>query len=276
MGWVRQLAGFYHKSPDLLSENEVLYFLRTLHVRGLAFSTINQAVSALIYFYGEVLGRPAETFKCCLPRPRRVTRMPRAYSVEQIDALLEAARRDLLHYTFLSCLYHTGLRLSEATHLRFEAVERSSKRIFVAQGKGRKDRYTVLPDRLEEELVYYYQNLRCRYGKKMRWMFVGRNRSSQPLCEGTAQSFFHRARQRAGLPNIGGIHTLRHSFATHQLLAGMDLMRLKYVLGHKNMITTMRYLHLISDSGYDAGISTLDRCGSPAVASSGDHRKLQS
>ena len=88
------------------------------------------------------------------------------------------------------------------------------------------------------------------------------------------QGFFHRARQRAGLPNIGGIHTLRHSFATHQLLAGMDLMRLKYVLGHKNLITTMRYLHLIGDADYDGSLSPLERGSAPAAADSPERRKL--
>jgi integrase/recombinase XerD len=259
VGWVRPLAAFFRISPDRLGEDQLLDFLRHLHGKGLADSTINQAVNALIYFYAEVLGRPAEALKSCLPRPRKATRLPRAYSVEQIDALLQAARRDLLHYTFLSCLYHTGLRLHEACNLPFYAVERSSHRIYIMNGKGKKDRYTILPQRLSDELVDYYKNYRVQYGKKVPWMFVGKQSPAKPLPDGTAQRFFHRIRERAGLPHIGGIHTLRHSFATHQLLAGMDLVRLKTVLGHKNLTTTMRYLHLVqTQEAYDPGASPLD------------------
>ncbi len=88
---------------------------------------------------------------------------------------------------------------------------------------------------------------------------------AKPLCDGTAQRFFHRARQRAGLPHIGGIHTLRHSFATHHLMAGMELTRLKLVLGHRHLSTTMRYLHLVQcQSGYDPSVSPLDEGQSAA------------
>ena len=258
--WVIRLASFYNRSPDLLSEQELLQFVSHLHDKELSCSSINVGVSALIYLYGKVLERPVEDLRKCLPRSRTPVRMPRAYSIEEVNALLEAARRIRLHYTLLSTVYHCGLRLSEVCTLRFSAVQRTSNRLLVVEGKGKKDRYTLLPTRLQQELVDYYYNYRARYGRKVDWMFVRPRRPSESFCPGTLHRIFHRTRKRAGLPHIGGIHILRHSFASHHLMAGMDLMRLKYVLGHGNLKSTMRYFHLVqSSAAYDPSISPLDR-----------------
>lgn len=247
-------------SPDRLGHREIRLFLLSLHDLDRAASTINQAVNALRFFYGKVLCRPVETLARDLPRPRKDKHLPRAYSPRQIVQLLEAAQPDPLHYTFLSCVYHTGLRLSEGCRLCFTEVERDSKRIFVKGGKGRKDRYTILPARLIEDLDGYYRGYRKAFGKSQSWMFLGKKASHKALTEGSAQGIFYSNRNRAGLPDIGGIHTLRHSFATHQLMAGMDLEKLKNVLGHKNLTTTIRYLHLITGvvASYDPNVSTLD------------------
>lgn len=260
MRWVAQLSRFHGLSPDRLGRDEIRLYLLSLHDCERAASTINQAVNALRYFYGKVLDRPQDTLVRDMPRPRKAIHLPRAYSPGQIVQLLEAAKPDPLHYTFLSCVYHTGLRLAEGCRLCFTEVERDSTRIFVKGGKGRKDRYTVLPARLIEDLDNYYRNYRKGYGKSLPWMFLGKKACHKALTEGSAQGIFYSNRDRAGLPDIGGIHTLRHSFATHQLMAGMDLEKLKYVLGHKNLTTTIRYLHLITGvaTNYDPDVSTLD------------------
>lgn len=260
MGWVAQLSRFHGRSPDRLGRQEIRLFLLNLHDLERAASTINQAVNALRFFYARVLGRPVDALAREIPRPRKDKHLPRAYSPEQIVRLLEVARPDPLHYTFLSCVYHTGLRLAEGCRLCFTEVERESKRIFVKGGKGRKDRYTILPARLIEDLDIYYRGYRKARGKSLPWMFLGKKASHKALPEGSAQCIFYSNRDRAGLPDIGGIHTLRHSFATHQLVAGMDLERLKCVLGHKNLTTTIRYLHLITGvaKSYDPNVSTLD------------------
>lgn len=262
VGWVRRLAAFHRRAPDRLSEVEVREFLLDLHRKKRAFSTINQAVNALRCFYGGLLGWKELSLKGCLPRPGSAKKAPRAYSPEQIDSLLRAARDyDILHYSFLSCLYHTGMRLNEGCYLRFSEIERSSQRILVKAGKGNKDRYTLLPGWLMEDFDNYFHRYRKHRPLEGRWMFVGkRSDARQPLRDGSAQSIFYTAREKAGLPDIGGIHVLRHSFASHHLRAGMDLARLRAVLGHRNLTTTLRYLHLVEDgesSHYDPRVSPL-------------------
>jgi integrase/recombinase XerD len=260
VGWVIHLARYHKRSPDLLNEEQVLDFLRTLHGRELATSTINQAVHSLRYFYHNLLNWPEECFEECLPAMRVPKHELRAYSVEQVTALLEAARSVLYQYTFLSLLYHTGLRLSEACNLQFNQIERSSRRIFVSQGKGKKDRYTVLPSRLQQELDHYYQSERRFQGKQVPWLFVSPHNPAVPLPPNSPQRFFHRIRCKAGLPHIGGIHILRHCFASHQLMCGMDVVQLKRLMGHNALQTTVRYMRLIEDNaGCEALISPLDR-----------------
>lgn len=267
MGWVRRLAEFHQTPPDRLSEKQVRDFLLDLHQRKRAFSTINQGVNALRCFYGELLGWEELSLKGCLPRPASAKKVPRAYSVEQIDSLLRVAQeQDVLHYTFLSCLYHTGMRLNEGCFLRFPEIERSSHRILVKSGKGNKDRYTLLPDCLVEDFEDYFHQYRKRRSLEQAWMFVGkRSDARQPLPDGSAQSLFYSAREKAGLPDIGGIHVLRHSFASHQLRAGMDIERLRAALGHRNLTTTLRYLHLVEgaeSAHYDPRVSPLQSLGS--------------
>lgn len=257
---MRKLSDFHGCSPDRLGHDEIRNYLLSLHARELAASTINQGINALRYFYRKVIGRPLDIVARDLPRPRNDKRELRSYSPDQILCLLEAAQKDPLHYTFLSCLYHTGMRLSEGCRLCFTEVERDNQRILVLGGKGRKDRYTILPHRLIEDLDRYYLNYRKSYGKSIPWMFPGKRASHKEITTGSAQDIFYSNRDRAGLPDIGGIHVLRHSFASHQLMAGMDLEKLKYVLGHKNLTTTIRYLHLVTGESriYNPDISTLD------------------
>jgi site-specific recombinase XerD len=260
VSWVIRLSRHFHRSPDTLSQEEVRDYLRTLHEAELGGSTINQAVHALRYFFLNILDWPEDCLVDCLPATRAPKRQLRAYSIEHVGALLEAARPILYQYTFLSLLYHSGLRLGEACSLEFTQIERSSRRIFVSQGKGRKDRYTILPDRLQSELVDYYRRVRREWGKELPWVFLGPNNPIKPLNPGTPQRFFHRVRRKAGLPNIGGIHVLRHCFASHQLMCGMDIVQLRRLMGHKSLQTTMRYLRLLEDqAGYDASTSPLDR-----------------
>jgi integrase/recombinase XerD len=255
-----RLSKFHGVSPDQLGHREIRLFLLELHHLDLAAATINQAINALRFFYGKVLGRPTDALARDLPRPRQDRREPRAYSPSQIVSLLAAARPDPLHYTFLSCLYHTGMRLGEGCQLCFTEVERDNERILIKSGKGRKDRYTLLPDRLVVDLDDYYQNHRKWYRKSLPWMFLGKRATHKPLTEGSAQDIFYRNRERAGLPDIGGIHTLRHSFASHQLKAGLDIEGLKHLMGHKNLTTTIRYIHLLTGptKSYNPNISPLD------------------
>ena len=204
---------YWGRSPDQLGRDHILGFLLSLHEGGLADSTINQAVNAIRYFYRNILARPMEEVKDDAPRTKQAKKLMRAYSVDQITALLEAAKPNPLAHGFLSTLYHTGMRLHEGCRLRFEEIERSNDRIVVREGKGKKDRFTLLPERLEHDLDCYYRKYRRKYGKTLRWVFVGKRAFHKPLSDGSAQEMFYRYRDRAGLPDVGGIHTLRNVFS---------------------------------------------------------------
>jgi site-specific recombinase XerD len=236
---VAALAGHYKRSPASLSDEEIRGYLIGLHHRGLSFSSINVAVSALRLFYGQVLKRPMEDLKELLPRSARVTRRPGVYAREELKKLFADGCRSAAQRTFLMTVYGAGLRLNEACHLKVKNIESGRMMLRVEQGKGRKDRYTILSPWLLEELRGYY-----RHQQPGVWLFPARRGGDVPMVDGTAQRIFYRSLARAGLPNRGGIHSLRHSFATHLLEDGVDLLTLKMLLGHSHFSTTAAYLHV--------------------------------
>lgn len=249
---VAALAGHYKRTPASLSDEEIRSYLTGLHHRGLSFSTINVAVSALRLFYGQVLKRPMDELKELLPRSRRVTRRAGVYAREELRKLFVDGCRGVAPRAFLMTVYGAGLRLNEACHLKVRHIESGRMMLRVEQGKGRKDRYTILSPWLLEELRGYYR--RQRPGV---WLFPARRGGDVPMIDGTAQKIFYTALARAGLPNRGGIHCLRHSFATHLLEDGVDLLTLKMLLGHSHFSTTAGYLH-VSRRRLEAVRSPLD------------------
>lgn len=236
---VAALGGHYGRSPAKLSKDEIQSYLIELGRRGLSFSTINVAVSSLRLFYGQVLGHPMEELKELLPRRRGVTRRPRVYAREELRKLFVEGCRCVAHRAFLMTVYGAGLRLNEACHLMVRHIESGRMLLRVDQGKGRKDRYTILSPWLLEELRAYYRQERPGI-----WLFPARRGGDIPMIDGTAQKIFYTALERAGLPNRGGIHCLRHSFATHLMEEGVDLLTLKMLLGHSHFSTTAGYLHI--------------------------------
>jgi len=235
------LAQHYGRAPDALSDEELRAYLLQLHLKGdKARSTLNVAVSGLRFFYQRVLHRPFTHLERNLPRPRPAKRRPKAYTKAEIARLLEIGCPNLKHRAFLMTVYGAGLRLNEACHLRPEHIDRSAGQIRVEQGKGRKDRYTVLPERLLRELVDYWRRYRPQGG----WLFASTRHPQAPMPDGTGQKIFYQAVARARLPDKGGIHCLRHSFATHWMEAGLPLFVLKRLLGHTSLSTTSKYLHV--------------------------------
>lgn len=204
-----------------------------------AASTLNVLVSGLRFFHRWVLKRPFAHIERSLPRVRRQIRRPQAYTRQEIEQLLGVGAPKPKHRAFLMTVYGAGLRLNEACHLRFEHLDRSAGQLRVEQGKGRKDRYTVLPNRLIKELEDYWRVYRPKG-----WVFPSSRDPQQPMPDGTGQKIFYAAVERAGLRDKGGIHCLRHSFATHWLEAGIPLFVLKRMLGHTSLSTTAGYLHV--------------------------------
>jgi integrase/recombinase XerD len=244
IGAVADLARHFHCSPDKLSNEQVRDYLLSLHQRGLSRSTINVRIGALRLFYGQLLKRPLQQLEECLPRPRRLTRRARVYSREELRRLFIQGCRNLQQRAFLLTVYGAGLRLNEACHLRVSDIDAHRLMLRVEQGKGGKDRYTVLCPWLLKQLRLYWQ----AYRPEKPWLFPAKRRPQQPLGEGSAQMFFYTALKQAGLPNKGGIHCLRHSFATHLLEDGLDLFTLRKLLGHAHLSTTADYLHVTAEN----------------------------
>lgn len=152
--------------------------------------------------------------------------------------------------------YSAGLRLSEIINLKINHINSERMQIRVDQGKGRKDRDTLLSKRLVEELRVYYKAYRPDS-----WLFYSKKRNS-PMCSASIQRIYKSAMKKAGVKRGHGIHTLRHCFATHLLEAGCDLRRIQLLMGHKSLSTTMVYLH-VSNTGLSNIASPLDRLQDP-------------
>ena len=234
---VAQLARHYGCPPDRISLEQVREFLHYLIVeRKLAFSSCNQKLAGIRFFYRHVLGQ--EKFDLRVPA-KRSGKLPEPLGRREIARLLEAPG-NAKHRVLLMTCYATGLRVSELVHLRPEDVHSERMLIHVRQGKGRKDRYTLLSPRLLEALRDYWRAYRPH-----EWLFFGRDRTG-PLPVATAQKIYYAAKRRAGIQRGHGIHTLRHSFATHLMEAGVDLPTLQRLLGHTSLATTAKYLHVTS------------------------------
>ncbi len=245
VGVVSMLARYYWRSPDRISDEELrAYLLYLLRERNNGPSTLIVAVSALRFFYRHVLHRPTEAIETALPRMKRPKSLPRVFSPEQIARLFQVEELSLKHRTLLMTAYASGVRVSELCALRPEHILSDRGQIRVEKGKGAKDRYTVLSPRLLEQLRLYFREERPVGG----WLFPSQWKPGHALSVGCVQKVFWRAAELAGVPRNGGIHSLRHSFATHLLEAGVPLTVIQRLLGHNNLATTSRYLHVRSET----------------------------
>lgn len=235
---VARLSRHYKRSPAALSAEEVQgYLLHLLRDQHRSRSTVNQYGCAFRFLYGTVLGLDGQAFH--IPLGIAPQRLPEILSRQEIARLFAATER-LGPRTFLMLAYATGLRLSELRHLRVADIDSHADRmcIRVVQGKGGKDRYVPLEADVLALLRAWWHSAHPR-----QWFFTGRG-GSQPVNDATAQKWYQAARSKAGITKRGGIHTLRHCYATHLLEAGADLYSLSQWLGHRHVSTTARYLHL--------------------------------
>lgn len=165
--------------------------------------------------------------------------------------ILNAAQQPM-HRTFLMTAYAARLRVSEACHVRCADIDADRMMMRIVSGKGNKDRYTLLSPALLAQLRTYW-----KVARPVIWLFPKASRPDQPLDICTAQRIFYRCKRYAGIAKQGGIHSLRHAFATHLLEAGVDLPTICRLLGHADISTTTRYLHL-KQTGLAATGSPLD------------------
>ena len=254
---IASFAKYYGRSPQRISEEECRkYLLYLLKERKLAHSSCNVVASALQFLYRVTLKVPDAQFK--LPRPRNPQRLPEILSRAEVASIFEHAA-NLKHRAFLMTAYAGGLRLSEACHLKTGDIDSSRMTIRIEQGKGAKDRYTVLSPALLKELRLYWAAHRPRH-----WLFPSARDPQRALLPHTAHRIYHRAKSGAGITKVGGIHALRHAFATHMLESGTDVHTIQRLLGHGSLSTTTRYFHLAQKnlSGANAPLDLL-RASSP-------------
>ena len=233
---VVRLARHYRRSPDQLTADEVQASLAHLiHERKRSWSTCAQAVHAFRFLSHVTLGRERTAFH--VPAPKQPQTLPEILSRAEVWRLLAACPQPR-HRLVLATAYAAGLRVSEVVALKVSDIDAERMTIRVAQGKGGKDRYVPLSERLLQELRASW-----RSHAPGRWVFANRA-GTRPMDITVAQKLYTAAKLRAGIGKRGGIHALRHAFATHLLEAGTDLHTVQRLLGHRQISTTMRYFHL--------------------------------
>ena len=232
-------AKHFGRSPELLGEEDIRAYQLHLIDQKASWSRFNQMVCALRFLYGTTLDRSESMPR--IPYGKKPKTIPCVLSPEEVARVFMAARchRDCV---LLQTAYACGLRRAELLSLELAHIDSRRMVVHVHQGKGHKDRLVPLSLRLLAELRDYWRRYRPR-----RWLFPSASEQA-PLCGGSADRIFQRALRRAEIRKPAHMHTLRHSFATHMLEAGVDIFTLQRILGHTDVSTTMRYLHLRSDT----------------------------
>ena len=219
-----------------LRQREVeAYLVHLAEERQLAWNTRSLITNGLRFFYHTTLGRTRMGF--AIPRPKTPAQLPEILSREEVARILSRPT-NCKHRMLLMTAYAAGLRVSELVRLRVRDLDSDRMTIRVEQGKGARDRYTLLSPRLLEELRAYW-----RAARPQPWLFPSQ-RGGHPVSVSCAQRVWGRAKRDARVTKRGGIHALRHAFATHLLEAGTDLHTIQRLLGHRHLGTTMVYFHL--------------------------------
>jgi len=251
---VLRFACHFRKSPDLLGPPEIrTYLLHLTRERRLAASSIIVTVSALRFFYTVTLKR-SWVVEDDIPAGHQAKKLPVVLSKEEVARFLGAVD-NLKHRMMLTVCYATGLRISEAIRLMPAAIDSKRMVIRVEQGKGRKDRYVMLPPTLLDMLRDYWK--RTHPGE---WLFPGRS-PGQPVHPLTINLTCREVARQCGIGKPVAPHALRHAFAVHLLEAGTDLRTIQLLLGHRNLSTTAQYL-MIATSTVCATASPLESLNS--------------
>ena len=239
---MKGVAKHFRKSPAELGDEEIRAYLHYLmEERKASQSVLVQTYSALKFFFENTLQKQWNAIR--IPRCKQRRKLPGVLSREEVESILSATK-NLKHRAILMTLYSAGLRIGEVTRLKVSDIESGRMMIRVNEGKGLKDRYTLLGERNLEILRRYWKAYR-----PLEWLFPGRN-ASDPVSISAIQRVFKTSLEKAGIKKKASVHTLRHCFATHLLDSGTDLYYIQRLLGHKSAGTTSVYLHI---TGKDIG-----------------------
>ena len=233
---VSQFSRHFRRSPHHLGEKEVReYLLYLIREKKVSTSTVNQCYHALKFLYERTLER--ERVMARVPRVKTHKKLPIVLDREEVESLF-SVMKNVKHRAILMLIYSSGLRLMEAAHLKVTDIDSKRMLLRVRQGKGSKDRYTILSKVALKALREYWNQYRPQ-----EWLFAGRF-PGKPLHGRSIQKVLIKAKKLAGIKKPATIHTLRHSFATHLLEAGTDLYHIHLLLGHSSLNTTTIYLHV--------------------------------
>lgn len=222
--------------PETITKETIKNYLYCLiKEKSLSESSLRQARSAICYFFSQTIGRDVEVEN--IPVQKKKRKLPEVFTVEEVFRIIHSAD-NIKHKTILMLTYSSGLRVGELVNLKVSDISRDSMRLKVRDAKGGKDRYTLLSEICLNHLEQYWKIYRPE-----NWLFCGRNRGEQ-ISIRAIQHAYYRAKIKAGITKQCGIHTLRHSFATHMIETGSGIFQLQKFLGHRHMTTTLVYVHL--------------------------------
>ncbi|HLP38809.1 tyrosine-type recombinase/integrase, partial [Lacibacter sp.] len=232
-----KIESFYHLPFDQISTQQLKdYVLQRISSEGISTSMINQYISAFKIMQVDVLKRNWEQIQ--IKRPRRVKRLPVVLSIDEVEKLI-AATRNLKHRAIIMLAYSSGLRRQEIQQIKPSAIDSSRMQVHVVQGKGKKDRYTILSPKALEVLRLYY-----KYERPSCFLFEPQGKKGKQLADVTLNCIVKKLAAKAGIKKRISFHTLRHCFATHLLEKGVNLKLIQQLLGHVSIKTTSGYLHL--------------------------------
>jgi site-specific recombinase XerD len=239
---MKGVAKHFRKSPAELGDEEIRAYLHYLmEERRVSQSVLVQTYSALKFFFEKTLQKQWNALR--IPRCKQRRKLPGVLTREEVESIFSATK-NLKHRAILMTIYAAGLRVGEVTRLKVYDIDSGRMMIRVNEGKGLKDRYTLLGERNLEMLRRYWKAYR-----PPEWLFPGRN-ASDPVSISAIQRVFKTSLRKAGIKKKASAHTLRHCFATHLLESGTDLYYIQRLLGHKSAGTTSVYLHI---TGKDIG-----------------------
>lgn len=230
------MADYFNKPLEVLEEKEVKdYLVHMLQTRKLSRGTYKTYVAGIKFLYKTTLNREEVVEK--IRYPKALKKLPVVLDLAEVKALLSVVE-NLKHRALLTITYSAGLRVSEAAKLKVTDIDSKRMMVRVQQGKGGKDRYSILSQKALELLRCYWRQYRPK-----EWLFEGQEDGTH-ICYTAIRNIFVEAKKRAGITKPASIHTLRHSFATHLIEAGTSLHHVQLLLGHRSPTTTTVYLHV--------------------------------
>lgn len=236
LGAVRSLTAYFHQSPDQVGREQIQeYFVYLVQQRRLCGASCRLHLNGLRFLYLQVLGW--KQFDIPIQYPKKAQRIPELLTRPEVRRIVQACDNTKHRMMLLTC-YGCGLRVSELVRLKVKQIDGERQLLRIEQGKGAKDRMVVIPPTLLDQLRHYWRRYHPEH-----WLFPNSNTPTLHLSNGTIQRVFKRAKEAAGINKVGGIHSLRHAYATHQLEQGIAINRLQQQLGHNDLHSTLRYVH---------------------------------